>query len=81
MSLSPKKRDCAISMLVPSVLLVFRKMTLCWWEIIIASLERSASRHGSTSFTPEGLQVRVAVTYQANYDELVRGVGYFFGAV
>ena len=46
-----------------------------------ASLEWSASRHGSTSFMPEGLQVRVAVTHQANYDELVRGVGYFFGAV
>jgi hypothetical protein len=68
-------------MLVPAVFLVFRKMNLCLWDTIIASLEGSASRHGSTSFMLEGLQVRAAVTYQANHDELVRGVGYFFGAV
>jgi hypothetical protein len=30
---------------------------------------------------PEGLQVRAAVAHKANHDELVRGVGYFFGAV
>jgi hypothetical protein len=38
MSSSPQKRERAISMLVPAVFLVLRKMNLCSWDIIIASL-------------------------------------------
>jgi len=38
MSSSPQNRESAISMLVPAVFLVFRKMNLCSWDIIIAYL-------------------------------------------